>query len=377
MKNKVLVVDDEVNILSSIRRTLKNQFEIDVAASGEEALELLSTNKYAVIMTDMKMPNMNGVELLQIVKEKAPNTVRMMLTGNADQKTAIDALNVGSIFRFINKPCGKQELIDALNAGVEQHNLIMSEKILLSQTLKSTINVMGEVLTIVNPQVFADTLQIKNYMLKLADQLKLKASWSFEPMIQLSQLGRAMFIDPALLKENAFDNLSPEQRSMFERHPCLAADLIRKIPRMGAIARTILYQDKGFNGRGIPADDVKGEDIPYESRMMKVVIDFLKFKKLGALEKQAYMRLEEQDELYDPEILEGLKEVIYVEICATQKLVNINELKPNMVIQENIKTKNNLLVATEGQEITDPLLKIISHCIENGALDGKVIVSEN
>lgn len=187
MNNRILLVDDEFNIINSYRRNLRNKFHFDVAKSGAETLELItSKNKYAVIVTDMKIPLMNGVELLQEIKVKAPNTVRMMLTGNADQKTATNALNIGDIFRFINKPCGHQDLAIAIEAGIEQYNLIIAEKVLLNKTVKGTINVLVEVLTVINPEIFSHVIQIKKYMMVLAKALNIPITWSFEQMIQLS-----------------------------------------------------------------------------------------------------------------------------------------------------------------------------------------------
>ncbi|QBG35043.1 HD domain-containing phosphohydrolase [Litorilituus sediminis] len=376
MSHKILLVDDEINILNSFRRNLRGLFDFDLAQSGEEALKLIDNkNKYAVIITDMQMPVMNGVELLQEVKKKSPNTVRIMLTGNVDQKTAIDALHIGDIFRFINKPCSHQALTQAIEAGIEQYNLVIAEKILLNKTLKRTLNVLSEVLTIVNPKIFAHTVQIKKHMLALAKTLNYPVSWSFEPMIQLSQLGYVMFPDNTLNQGESDDTLSLEQRQMIERHPCLAADLIRKIPRMNTIAHTILYQEKCFNGEGVPHDDVKGEDIPYGARMLKIVIDYLRFKRAGSSTNQACLALDEQNQYYDPNILKAFKESVCATSELSQKLINLSELKEQMIIQEDICTKTGLVVITKGQEITEALQRIIAHCVENGALKSNTKVT--
>jgi len=359
-------VDDEINILNSYRRNLRNKFTFDVAESGVEALALLAKHKYSVIITDMQMPSMNGLELLQKVKLKAPNTVRMMITGNSDQKTAIDALNIGDIFRFVNKPCDHNDLCTLIESGIEQYNLIIAEKILLNKTLKGTINVLAEVLTIVNPKVFAHTVQIKKYMLALAKALNMPINWSFEPMIQLSQLGCVMFPETSL--SDGSKGFSAEQFKMVERHPCLASDLIRKIPRMNKIAHTILYQEKCFNGEGVPHDSIKGEEIPYGARMLKVVLDFLRFKNDGSTINQASMKLTEQSQFYDPNILTAFKESIGASAEPTQQVVTLAELTDGMTVQEDVFTGAGLLVISKGQEISEPLRRIITHCAENGAI---------
>ncbi len=373
MNNQILLVDDEINILNSYRRNLRSKFKFDVAQSGADALALIAKNKYSVIITDMQMPVMDGIELLKIIKVNSPNTVRMMLTGNSDQKTAIDALNIGDIFRFINKPCSHQDLCTLIESGIEQYNLIIAEKILLNKTLKGTINVLAEVLTIVNPTIFAHTVQIKKYMLALAKTLNMPITWSFEPMIQLSQLGCVMLPDSGVSQHG--DGFSLEQRKMIERHPCLASDLIRKIPRMNKIAHAILYQEKCFNGEGIPHDDIKGEDIPYGARMLKVVLDFLRFKSDGSTINQASIQLSEQSQFYDPKILTAFKESIGSTSELSQQLVNLTDLTIDMTVQEDIRTETGLLVVSKEQEITEPLLRIIHHCIENGALKSNLTIT--
>lgn len=276
MNNNILLVDDEVNILNSFKRILRNRFPFDVAQSGAEALALIEKNStYAVVVSDMRMPNMDGITLLAKIKELSPNTTRIMLTGNAEQQTAIDAVNVGDVFRFLNKPCNPTHFINTIEAGLEQYKLVTAEKILLNKTLKETMNVLSEVLTIVNPGVFSRIVLIKKYMLKLAETLKMPISWSFEPMIQLSQLGCIMFPTSEETKKIKGQPVSKDRGKLSIEHPGLAADLIHKIPRMGHIANTIRYQNKGFNGDGFPFDDVKGKDIPLGGRMLKVVIDFL------------------------------------------------------------------------------------------------------
>ncbi|MGD9173951.1 MAG: response regulator, partial [Desulfobacterales bacterium] len=99
MKDKVLLVDDDAMVLAGLRRQLRNQFRIDTALSGEDALKLVQENgPYAVIVSDFMMPGMNGIEFLAYVKKTSPDTVRMMLTGTADMPTAIRAVNEGNIF---------------------------------------------------------------------------------------------------------------------------------------------------------------------------------------------------------------------------------------------------------------------------------------
>jgi response regulator RpfG family c-di-GMP phosphodiesterase len=371
----VLLVDDEMNILNSHRRTLRNEFDFDIALSGVEALELISSGKkYAVIVTDMQMPKMNGLELLQRVKVVSPNTVCMMLTGNSDQKTATNALNIGDIFRFINKPCDRETLISSIKAGIKQYKLIVAEKVLLNKTLKGVINVLTEVLSLVNPDATDNSVIISDYMDRLAKVMKLPDSWGFMPMVQLSQLGCVIFPRETIHNIESGQTISEEERQLFAQHPCLASDLIRQIPRMEKIADNILYQEKCYNGQGIPNDNVSGTDIPLGARMLKVVIDFTRFEKNEQSIEKALSRLEMQRQFYDPKILSALRTVLNLTVEVPKIVVKLVDLKIGMIIDSSILTKRGQLVARKGQKVTETLLQIISHCLENKAIEGSVEV---
>ena len=122
MNNSVLMVDDEPMVLKGYTRSLRGICDLHTASSGHEALDLIKEHgPYSVIVADMRMPVMDGVELLQNVSLLCPLTIRIMLTGNADQKTAADAVNQGSVYKFFTKPCDLKELQDAILSGIDRY----------------------------------------------------------------------------------------------------------------------------------------------------------------------------------------------------------------------------------------------------------------
>lgn len=140
MEHKILFVDDEQNVLNAYRRNLRKFFDVHTALSGTAAIELLKEkHKFAVVVCDMQMPNMNGIEFLEIAQKISKNSIRIMLTGNVDQQTAIDAINQGDIFRFINKPCTPDQMMEALKVALKQYLLITAEQELLKTTLKNPL----------------------------------------------------------------------------------------------------------------------------------------------------------------------------------------------------------------------------------------------
>jgi len=122
MNDKILLVDDEPKVLAAIKRQLRKQFRFETALSGEEALKIIDEKgPFAVVVSDYKMPGMNGIDFLCKVKTVDPDTVRMMLTGSADMSTAIAAVNEGSIFQFHPKPCPAETLGQAIKSGIDKY----------------------------------------------------------------------------------------------------------------------------------------------------------------------------------------------------------------------------------------------------------------
>ena len=134
MVNRVLFVDDEQGVLDGYERLLRKEFYVTVARGGSLGLAAIEEHgPFAVVISDMRMPEMNGAEFLAQVRQKAPDTVRMLLTGYTDLRAAIDAVNDGNIFRFLTKPCGKEILMEAINIGVTQYHSVTAEKELVKK----------------------------------------------------------------------------------------------------------------------------------------------------------------------------------------------------------------------------------------------------
>ena len=117
MDEKILFVDDEENILHAYKLALRKKYKVTTATSGQEALEVIERRgPFAVIVSDMKMPGMDGIELLKRTSEIAPDSVRVMLTGYAELQTAVEAVNSGNIFRFLTKPCPAEDIAGTLDS---------------------------------------------------------------------------------------------------------------------------------------------------------------------------------------------------------------------------------------------------------------------
>jgi DNA-binding NtrC family response regulator len=132
MSEKILFVDDNAIILSAFQLQLRKRYSISVASSGQLGLNMMKQEgPFAVVISDMRMPRMDGFTFLKKAQEISPDSVLMMLTGNADQKTANDAVNDNNVFRFITKPCQSELLISSIDAALKQSRLIHAKKKLL------------------------------------------------------------------------------------------------------------------------------------------------------------------------------------------------------------------------------------------------------
>src|SRR5436305_11349516 len=244
MVEKILLVDDEPNVLDGYRRTLGREFTLETAVGGQEALGLIGEKPYAVVVSDMRMPGMDGVQLLSRIKASSPDTIRVMLTGHADMETAINAINEGSIFRFLNKPTTKEMMAKTLTAALVQHRLVTAEKQLLEQTLSGALQVLTEVLSLVNPAAFSRASRARRYIHHIVSAMALGNPWQYEVAAMLSQLGCVTLPPETLDAVYKGDTLPPQEQAQYDSHPNVAHQLLSKIPRLEPIAWIVRHQQQ-------------------------------------------------------------------------------------------------------------------------------------
>src|SRR5690349_7952948 len=189
MSETILLVDDDVHVLTALHRSLYRDYTIEIAAGPADALDALAHSSYAVVVSDLKMPGTNGIELLKAIKDVAPGTVRVLLTGDADIQTAVNAINEGAIFRFLTKPCPRAILRSTLDAALEQHSLQVAEKELLQETLMGTVSILVEILSVIQPVAFGRAARLRRYVVRIAQELEMPDTWELEAAAVLSQIG--------------------------------------------------------------------------------------------------------------------------------------------------------------------------------------------
>ena len=357
---RILFVDDEQNVLKALLRQWRKEFAVSVALGGREALEMIGREgPFAVIVSDMQMPGMNGAAFLRAARDAAPDSVRMLLTGFADMDSAISAVNEGNIFRFLCKPCEPDALHHALTDAIEQHRLIVSERELLEQTLRGSVRALVETLSLANPLAFGKAMRVQRVASALAGKFALQPAWPLEVAAMVSQLG-AVILPTAVAERLARGQpLAPDERAMADRVPLVTQQLLANIPRLDPVLEILRGQAQDFDAP-VADPSLPGPSLPpLGARILRVAFDYDTWENQGRAPVDALAMLRLHPHLYDPALLQALDEV-YVGPRAGVPVVRqlaIADLQIGMVLIEDVRTESGMLLITRVNEITPGVLE--------------------
>lgn len=367
MNEKILFVDDEPNVLAGYARQLRKTYTVETAPGGAEALDLLDARgPFAVVVSDMRMPGMDGAAFLARARERHPDLIRVLLTGYADIPSAIDAVNQGGIFRFLTKPCPLPTLAGALDAALGQYRLVTAERELLDKTLRGSVQVLGEILALVNPGAFGRAVRVQQLVRRLAPLIPGADRWEVDVAAVLSQLGCIALPEEVLSAANRGANLNAEDRQQLDSLPEVTRRLLGHIPRLDEVLAIIAYQGKAFDAPAQLALPKCGKQIPLGARLLKAAFDFDVLVSRGLPEAEALDRLGARTGGYDPDVLTGLGSAIardeHSEICE----LSIGELVSGMILAEDLHNDGGVLLLSRGNPITEPLKRRLANAANRG-----------
>jgi CheY-like chemotaxis protein len=243
MKTRILFLDDEQPLLNGIQRRLGHDYDMTCCTAGAEALKIIEQlGPFGAIITDMRMPEMNGIQFIRQAREIAPDAVYIMLTGNQDQATAIEAMNEGQVFRFLNKPCDHDALKRSIDAALHQYQLVTAEKELLQKTFVGAISVLTEVLEIGQPAIYSQASYIEELVGLLTSAVGCSPRWEYKLAARMSPIGLSLLSEQERAYLEIGSPTDSQYLEMYRRSIGISARLIEKIPRLGTVAQIISSQ---------------------------------------------------------------------------------------------------------------------------------------
>ena len=407
----ILLVDDEESILNSLRRLLRSQpYELLLASSGTQALELFSTHKVDLVLSDARMPGMDGAALLAEIHKRDPQCMNLLLTGYADIGTITAAINEGRIYRYLSKPWDDDELLLALrqalahqhaererqrlllltreqNEQLRQLNASLEQRVQartaeLQQTadmldlayaeLRRSYVTSTEVFSLLVNQRLPRNKQTNQQVIALvrafASHAKLGEgdSHDLHMAAALYNIGKLSWPD-ALISAPA-DLLHSKQRDTYRAYPAQSESLLMSLEPLQDAARLIRHHQERWDGSGFP-DHLKGDAIPLGARILKLAVDFVELQCGLVLERQmnhdeALLFLQKYaGRLYDPDLIDD-----FCQVCAQQlpditltdsdvRALDTRRLQPGMVLARNLHADNGMLLLNEGKALSAPLIE--------------------
>jgi DNA-binding NarL/FixJ family response regulator len=371
MAEKILFVDDEPAVLDGYRRLLGRDRSLETAVGGEMGLAAIAeSGPFAVVVSDMRMPQMDGAKFLTHVREVAPDTVRMALTGQTDLDTAMAAINDGRIFRFMTKPCSRENLLNAVESGLAQYRLITAEKELLEGTLKGCVSVLSEMLSFSNPAAFGRAMRLRRFVQHAAQKLGLESSWRYEIAAMLSQLG-CVTLNPDLVNSAyAREPLSEQEQRKYDGHSAIAAQMIARIPRMEAIAQMIAHQNKRpAEIKAATAQEKK--EIEYGIQLLQTGLAFDALLNRGMSSSEACEQVRATLKGVDPSIVAALAD-LHLKLPMQSRECNVRDLALGMILQQDLYTRDGSLIAATGFELSHAWIDRLQTYAHRGAIPARI-----
>lgn len=377
---KILYVDDEPELLAAFTSLLrKENVDVTTLQESKRIEELLDTEgPFAVVFSDQRMPEYDGVHVLETVRQKSPDTVRILITGYADHVDTIRAINIGGITSYLSKPWDDEKVKYQINDWITQYNLKQHNQYLISAldeenkklnvvlegTVAQTVRILGDIANHVSPQIEALSGRVKSIgiaFLKAFPNLNSQEKWEIMRALDLFNIGFAL-LPPGVQYLIEKHGLSVLDRSIVARnHHLLAAGLLKEIPRFENVSRIVELQVRDYNGFGEPVEDLtKGKDIPFGARLLHILIDLIKPHLKEFHGKDLLIQMASMPHKYDIEIIKNiLGKNIKTSFTSEERFLSVSSLKPGMILIDEIRSIEGQLFSKSDLVLTETLINIL------------------
>ena len=407
----LLFVDDEANILSSLKRVFRPfGYRIFTAESGADGLEVMAREKVDLVISDMRMPTMNGAQFLEQVRRNWPDAVRILLTGYADIGSTIDAINKGQIYRYVSKPWEDNDIVITVRQALERRAL-EHEKARLEELTRAQNEELKELNANLENKVRERTEELRQTMgfLEMAHE-RLKKGFmasirAFSSLIEMRsggvlagqskrvgenarKLARQLGMSEAEVQDVVFatllkdlgkmslpdrllskplSNLDSEEMALVTKHPIQGQAALMSMEQLEGAAKLIRHQHEQFNGGGHP-DHLSGLEIPLGARILAVVGDYdalqagmLQPKRLSPADAVAYL-VGSRGRRYDPAVVDAFVKLLGlapVKTAGRESKLGTAQLKAGMTIARDLAAKDGILLLSSGHVLDDKLINLL------------------
>jgi response regulator RpfG family c-di-GMP phosphodiesterase len=411
--SRILCVDDEPNILSSLRRLFRPQgYQVFTAESGSAGLKLLETEQVDIVISDMRMPEMDGAQFLECVRIHWPDTTRLLLTGYADVQLILGAINRGEIYRYITKPWDDNDILLVVRHALERRALeeekqrlealtlaqneelrelntdlenkvarrtaelrkVHDELLVSNEKLKvnflTSIKVFSGLIEMRGGNLAGHSRRVADLARRIAVRMDMDARETQEIFIAglLHNIGKVGFSDELLSMPVSLMN--GENLRLYRKYPIRGEELLMPLDDLRPAAALVRSHQERFDGEGFP-DRLSGFNIPAGARILALASDYDNLQ-IGTFaqrrlrpEEAVALILEGRGKRYDPLVVSAFNDIIHGRTAAHEtssqdEPVSVAALRPGMIMARDLITSDGFLLLSADHVLNERLIRQIA-----------------
>lgn len=373
---KLVVVDDSESNIDVLMNLLGDDYQVSVAMDGKSALRVISQTVPDLVLLDVMMPGMDGYEVCRRLKadNKTKDIPVIFVTAKGEVEDETLGFEIGAV-DYITKPISPPVVKARINTHLRLKQAQQDLQDLLSKTFSGTITVLTDILSLTNPIAFRHTKRIKNYVVRIAEEMGLPDLWEYELAAMLSHIG-CIAVPPKILKHiYSGRKITDKEAEIYKEHPKVAYELLQSIPRLESVAKMIASQyeqDNSCNG------DFEKNPIKLGSQILNLVRDFDQLSANGASPEKVMSQMRTAKQNYSLQLLDALERVLNrnKDEQSTKK-INITQLSEGMITADDIYNNNNILMVSKGTELSSTIIKALQRHAQLQKINNELRVIES
>ena len=358
IRPKVLIVDDDKSVLKGIKLNLGRKYDLTVALSGKEALELIKRGEmFSVVVVDYVMPEMNGADFLQEMRLLNQSTVPILLTGAANFEYVAEFVCKGEVFRLLSKPCPPDKLIENVEDALFHFGQLQDENHSLGSILNAVVRSFTSVLAASLPLYFGRSQRVMRMASELGESLRLRSLWRSDPACVFSHLGFATLPPDVQLRAYRNEGVKPHEIQLIGSFDDFTREMLSSIPKMSEVMRVV-----DLIGQDYRESDQDDNDSAKLASLIRLAKHYDFYASKGQNRPQIFKSLIKNKSIYCPDALDALGEIRSYQNGGPQCIsIDTKELKKGMRLQEDLLLDNGVLFAPKGSIVNPPLLFVMKN----------------